>query len=183
MSHEQFCLPFLDTTSPCGGLALYPNLPALRATARPTLIGLELEEPHALIAPSKFAVPAIDYRLVGDRKLADGRKGRAVDNLAAIRLARLIESEGRCATPNEQERLARFTAFGASDVADKLFAAVATAFLPPGKSLASSSNSSFRARIWRACREQRNTRISRRSSSSARSGERSVECLRPPQHP
>jgi hypothetical protein len=37
----------------------------------------------------------MDYRLVGDRKLAETWKGRASDNLAAIRLLASIEAEGR----------------------------------------------------------------------------------------
>jgi hypothetical protein len=43
---------------------------------------------------------------------------RARDNLAAIRLMTAIEAEGRHARPDEQEQLAKFTAFGATDLAD-----------------------------------------------------------------
>ena len=41
-----------------------------------------------------------------------------------------IEVEGRCARPDEQERLAKFTGFGASDLADKLFRRAGEGFAP-----------------------------------------------------
>ncbi|HKN27322.1 MAG TPA: methyltransferase, partial [Roseiarcus sp.] len=46
---------------------------------------------------------------------------RAADNIAAIRLMLEIEEEARNATPDEQERLALFTSFGAGDLANNLF--------------------------------------------------------------
>ena len=71
--------------------------------------------------PRVTHVPALTYRLLGDRRLAIGWKARAGDNIAAIRLMRQIESEGRPATAVEQERLARFTGFGATDLANSFF--------------------------------------------------------------
>jgi N12 class adenine-specific DNA methylase/adenine-specific DNA methylase len=62
-----------------------------------------------------------NFRLVGDRALAKGWKGRARDNIAAIRLAAAIEAEERPATVEEQERLIRFTGFGASELANFVF--------------------------------------------------------------
>ncbi|MHB1101850.1 MAG: N-6 DNA methylase [Devosia sp.] len=56
-----------------------------------------------------------------DRGLARGWKQRARDNLDAIHLAATIETESRPATPEEQARLIRFTAFGASDLANAVF--------------------------------------------------------------
>jgi hypothetical protein len=53
-------------------------------------------------APAKAAIPAQDYRLAGDRKLAESWKARAADNLAAIRLTTLIEAEGRHARPDSR---------------------------------------------------------------------------------
>ncbi|RVD01309.1 class I SAM-dependent methyltransferase, partial [Mesorhizobium sp. M7A.F.Ca.ET.027.02.1.1] len=61
------------------------------------------------------------FFLEGDRGLARGRKQRARDNLAAIRLAAEIEAEDRPATTEEQARLVRFTGFGASDLANAVF--------------------------------------------------------------
>ncbi|TIM18495.1 MAG: DNA methylase, partial [Mesorhizobium sp.] len=43
------------------------------------------------------------------------------DNIAAIRLAAGIEADDRPATYEEQERLIRFTGFGASDLANGVF--------------------------------------------------------------
>ncbi len=84
-------------------------------------------------APSvtaKLHQPAITYRLLGDRALAQGWKARAADNIAAIRLAREIEEEARPASADEQERLARFTGFGASDLANSFFRRAGEAFRP-----------------------------------------------------
>ena len=46
-----------------------------------------------------------------------------------------IEAEGRHASPEEQERLAKFTAFGASDLADKLFRRAGEGFAPAWEDL------------------------------------------------
>ena len=64
---------------------------------------------------------ARNFRLDGNRTLAKSWKDRARDNLAAIKLAALIESEQRCATPEEQAQLIRFTGFGASELANACF--------------------------------------------------------------
>ena len=68
-----------------------------------------------------------DFQLTGDRGLAASWRERALDNLAAIRLAHQLGQEGRPATCEEQRRLIRFTGFGASDLAN-------TCFLRPGES-------------------------------------------------
>ena len=62
-----------------------------------------------------------NFYLVDDRGLARGWKQRARDNIAAIRLAAEIEADERPATRDEQERLIRFTGFGASDLANGVF--------------------------------------------------------------
>jgi hypothetical protein len=85
--------------------------------------------------PQKPTVPANDYRLAGDRRLAQGWKARARDNLAAIRLMTAIQAEGRRARPDEQEQLAKFTAFGATDLADKLFRRAGEGFAPAWEDL------------------------------------------------
>ena len=46
-----------------------------------------------------------------------------------------IEAEARHARPDEQERLARFTAFGASDLADRIFRRAGDAFAPTWEDL------------------------------------------------
>jgi len=65
--------------------------------------------------------PASDFRLAGDRQLATGWKARATDNIAAIRLAGDIQAAERPASPDEQIRLARFTGFGATALANNMF--------------------------------------------------------------
>lgn len=62
-----------------------------------------------------------NFHLDGDRGLARSWKERARDNIAAIRLAAGIEGEDRPATRVEQEKLIRFTGFGASDLANGVF--------------------------------------------------------------
>ncbi|RWF83128.1 N-6 DNA methylase [Mesorhizobium sp.] len=63
----------------------------------------------------------LNFHLVGDRGLARGWKARARDSIEAIRLAAEIEQEQRPATGAEQERLIRFTGFGASELANGVF--------------------------------------------------------------
>ncbi|RWJ81360.1 MAG: lactate dehydrogenase [Mesorhizobium sp.] len=63
----------------------------------------------------------LNFYLLGDRGLARGWKARARDNIEAIRLAAKIEAAERPATPEEQQRLIRFTGFGASDLANGVF--------------------------------------------------------------
>jgi adenine-specific DNA methylase len=122
MKHDQFTLPFLDTSALGGGFGLYGEFPTAKSPSH-THRNFEPDEPEVLEAPAstKPSVPAQDYRLVGNRLLADSWKGRAEDNLAAIRLMTAIEAEGRHARVEEQEQLAKFTGFGATDLADKLF--------------------------------------------------------------
>ena len=85
-------------------------------------------------APAPAPLPkgpvARNYRLVGDRALAPTWKGRAADNLAAIRLLQEIEAADRPAAPDEQERLSRFVGFGASELANTLFRRGGEAFRP-----------------------------------------------------
>ena len=79
--------------------------------------------------------PAVTYRLTGDRALAAGWKARAADTIAAIRLARQIEDEARPATAAEQARLALFTGFGATDLANSFFRRAGEAFRPGWEAL------------------------------------------------
>jgi N12 class adenine-specific DNA methylase/adenine-specific DNA methylase len=94
------------------------------------------DEPHSIpVAPAPSATSGGEvssrngttaargqnFFLTGDRGLAKGWKGRALDNLEAIRLATEIEAEYRPATQEEQARLIRFTGFGASELANAVF--------------------------------------------------------------
>ncbi|MEI9425393.1 N-6 DNA methylase [Mesorhizobium sp. Cs1299R1N1] len=63
----------------------------------------------------------LNFHLSGERGLARGWKERARDSIAAIRLAAEIEAAERPATREEQQRLIRFTGFGASDLANGVF--------------------------------------------------------------
>ena len=74
--------------------------------------------------------PAVTYRLAGERGLAPTWRGRAADNIQAVRLLRAIEQEGRAASAEEQEHLARFTGFGASELANALFRRPGEEFRP-----------------------------------------------------
>jgi hypothetical protein len=144
MKHDQFTLPFLDTTSLGGGFGLYDGSSAPKHAPKPvpTLEGAALFETpvsdRTASVPTQnptLAISARDYRLAGGRCLAEGWKARAEDNLAAIRLMTTIEAEARYARPDEQERLARFTAFGASDLADRIFRRAGDAFAPAWEDL------------------------------------------------
>ena len=75
-----------------------------------------------------------------------------------------IEAEGRHARPDEQELLAKFTAFGASDLADRLFRRAGEALRPRGKISASNSRGSSRATTSPTSSGRPNTPTTRRSS-------------------
>ena len=83
--------------------------------------------PAIAVAANPRSAPAAprergqSFHLAGDRALAKGWKSRARDSIAAIRLAAAIEAAERPATPAEQQRLIRFTGFGASDLANGVF--------------------------------------------------------------
>ncbi|MBS1038878.1 DEAD/DEAH box helicase family protein [Gluconobacter cerinus] len=72
-------------------------------------------------APIPAVLPKVDFALTGTRGLAQGWKERARDNLAAIRLLATLEAEDRNASADEQAVLARFTGFGAGELANSLF--------------------------------------------------------------
>ena len=72
-------------------------------------------------APPAYRARGSNFYLADDRRLARGWKERARDNIEAIRLAAEIEAAERPATLEEQEKLIRFTGFGASDLANHVF--------------------------------------------------------------
>jgi hypothetical protein len=63
-----------------------------------------------------------DFSLAAGRSLAPSWKGRAHDNVEAIKLLNLLEREQRPATPAEQTLIAKFVGFGASELANNIFA-------------------------------------------------------------
>jgi hypothetical protein len=73
MKHDQFTLPFLDTTSLGGGLDLHGGIPTARFPALPEMtFQPEAVEVVDTPDPTKSTVPAHDYNLAGDRRLAQG---------------------------------------------------------------------------------------------------------------
>ena len=122
---DQLSLPLFDTTALTSSMGLYSGL----SFGEPIDDSIaETEED----APAPVVVPARNFRLTGARRLAPDWKTRAADNIAAIRLMLQIEEEARNATPEEQERLALFTSFGAGDLANNLFRRSAEERLPEG---------------------------------------------------
>ncbi|WP_454888536.1 lactate dehydrogenase [Sphingobium indicum] len=79
--------------------------------------------PSAAISLTAAASPvaSFDFSLAAGRDLAPSWKGRARDNVEAIKLLNLLDQEQRPATPVEQERIARFIGFGASELANSIF--------------------------------------------------------------
>ena len=69
------------------------------------------------------AEPARNYALDGVRSLARDWKGRARDNIEAIRIANDIAATGRQPTDAERDKLMLFTGFGAGPLANNLFRA------------------------------------------------------------
>ena len=112
---SQLNLSLFDTTSLGWGFSL--DAPA---STGPRLQEAEPDE-AASPPPAVPRIPAHTFRLNGNRPLAQGWKARAADTIAAIQLMQEIETEDRHATPDEQARLALFTGFGASDLANSLF--------------------------------------------------------------
>ncbi len=123
----QLTLSLFDSTALSGGLTLDGSIGGLRYREPDT----DDTDPAAIPqAPEPARIPAHNWRLSGDRALAQGWKARAIDNLAAIRLAQAISRDDRNATPEEQEVLCRFTGFGASDLANSLFRRPGEPFRP-----------------------------------------------------
>jgi len=115
----QLTLSLFDTTSLAGrGLTLDAGFGApLAASSFPDFEPEDSDRDDA----KAFAIKPKDFRLTGDRQLGRGWKARAADNLAAMRLALEIEEQKRNASAEEQEILAKFTGFGASEIARALF--------------------------------------------------------------
>ncbi len=131
-STDQLTLSLFDSTSLGWGFSLdgSANPSVASIIGEPAGAGANAGEPAAPPAPAALRVPAHTFRLLGDRALAQGWKARAADNLHAIRLVQQIEADARHATPEEQARMALFTGFGATDLANALFRRAGEGFRP-----------------------------------------------------
>src|SRR5271166_2512061 len=123
--YDQLSLPLFDTTALTSSMGLYSGL----SFGEPIDDAIAETEKDA---PAPVVVPALNFRLTGARRFGPDWKTRAADNIAAIRLMLEIEEEARNAAPEEQERLALFTSFGASDLANNIFRRSAEDAFPKG---------------------------------------------------
>ncbi|MBP2449808.1 DEAD/DEAH box helicase family protein [Rhizobium leguminosarum] len=76
---------------------------------------------RAVPVPARKQRERANFYLDGDRGLAKGWKERARFNVAMILTANEIERHGKPATREQQEKLIRFTGFGASELANGMF--------------------------------------------------------------
>ncbi|SDR58614.1 Adenine-specific DNA methylase [Rhizobiales bacterium GAS113] len=118
-SADPFTLDLFETTALASGWTL--GAPAAADVPRQPL---STDDENPIDEPSAKTVSerkGANFYLDGDRGLAASWRGRARDNLAAIRLAVSIAAENRPATPAEQAELVKFIGFGASDLANGCF--------------------------------------------------------------
>ncbi|HWF95029.1 MAG TPA: N-6 DNA methylase, partial [Xanthobacteraceae bacterium] len=126
MTATQLSLCLFDTTSLASGLTLDAGPTSIRPATE------EAEPPTTPLLPEALTQPLAprrverrgstsNFRLAGDRPLAKSWRGRAENNIAAIRLMKQIAGEGREATAEEQAALIRFIGFGASELATTCF--------------------------------------------------------------
>ena len=149
-SHEQFALPFLDTTSLSGGLGLYGGFSAAKRTQPATTAQPDESETDEATAPAAPAVPAHDYRLVGDRKLAESWKGAR--QTISPRSDSWPRSRPKAATraPTSRSGWRASPRSALSDLADKLFRRAGDAFAPAWEDLGARTR---RARLARGPRQ------------------------------
>lgn len=112
---DQFDL--FSTTTISSGLGLFPA----DMGAPASVLVDPVDEPVVPASRARKIPKAQDIQLGQDRALSRGWRARARDNVAAIRLAAQISSEGRPATPEEQAQLVKFVGFGATDLAQNVF--------------------------------------------------------------
>ncbi|MGI9376020.1 MAG: helicase-related protein [Tsuneonella suprasediminis] len=105
----QLCLDFDQPVAPAETVT--PSI------EQPTLFTVAVVD---TATPSRHA--PVDFSFAAGRTLAPSWKGRAQDNIEAIRLLNLLDREQRSASPDEQEAIAKFIGFGASDLANNIFA-------------------------------------------------------------
>jgi N12 class adenine-specific DNA methylase len=129
---SQLTLSLFDSTALSGGLTL-DAAPVGGLRDREPMPG---DDTNGATSPQPERIPARNYRLTGERALAQSWKARAADNIAAIRLMQQIEAgqgaarPDRIATAEEQARLALYTGFGASELANTCFRRAGEAFRP-----------------------------------------------------
>lgn len=125
MAHDDpFSLDLFGNTTRSSefGIAAFPSATLEDADPEELDSGHEQAVPcTADCAPAGTAPRAANFILTGSRELARSWRGRAHDNLAAIRLAAEIEAAARAATAAEQRALIKFTGFGASELANGIF--------------------------------------------------------------
>ncbi len=103
-------------------------LAPVESRSSPDTLELPLLSPRPSVAAAPPTVDLIDFSFAAGRTLAHTWKARAQDNVAAIRLLNLLDCEGRPATEGEQEAISRFIGFGASELANTMFARRGDAF-------------------------------------------------------
>ncbi|MBV2149926.1 lactate dehydrogenase [Sphingobium sp. AS12] len=83
---------------------------------------LPLLPPPTIVDPTPASAELVDFCFAAGRNLASSWKERAHDNIEAIRLLNLLDREQRPATAAEQALIAKFIGFGASELANNIFA-------------------------------------------------------------
>ena len=127
--HDPFTLDMFGRSALSSGLGLGVTAFADNTKTGPVKADPLPPEPPSSPAPEspadqpngEAAERGSNIHLSGSRLLAKGWKARARGNLEAISLAAAIAAEDRPATRDEQDRLIRFTGFGASDLANAIF--------------------------------------------------------------
>jgi len=127
MSHDPFNLDMFGNTALSSGLGL-----GVTAVGGSDRAAANDDDPDPSPPPVAPALPVAtgptgrrgqsrNFYLDGDRGLGAWWKDRARVNVAAILIADGIVKQQRSATPEEQAQLARFTGFGASELANGMF--------------------------------------------------------------
>ena len=163
-SHEQFALPFLDTTSLSGGIGLYGGFSAAKRTQPATTAQPDKSETDEATAPRRLPSPRMT---IASLAIASSpRPGRAGRQPISPRSGFWPRLKPRAATlarmSRSGSRASPRSALPTSPTSSS--AAMATNSRPRGKTLGLSLSSSSRARIRQACLARPSTRISRRNS-------------------
>lgn len=91
------------------GLDLQPDSHNVSKEPEPDPTPVKQEKPDKTVAQ----VPAVNFKLTSDNfSTAGGPKTKYHKNIEAIQLLKTLESEGRNATPDEQEILSRYSGWG-----------------------------------------------------------------------
>ena len=122
---DQLSLPLFDTTALTSSMGLYSGL----SFGEPIDDAIAETEEGAPLRPLFLRATSASRALAA---LGPDLKTRAADNIAAIRLMLEIEEEARNATPEEQERLALFTSFGAGELRQQPLPPIRRGSLPEG---------------------------------------------------